>query len=771
VKLELDSRQYVPITTEPPPSNLPVKLIAFYLPQFHPIPENDAWWGKGFTEWDNVKPAKPCFSGHHQPRVPGELGYYDLRDFEVQKRQVELAKLYGLGGFCFYFYWFHGTRLLEKPILQFRDNKELDMPFCLCWANENWSRTWDGLNDHVLIQQDHSETDDLAFIKYISEYFTDERYILIEDKPLLLVYRPELLPDARATASRWRDWCLHNGIGEIFLAYLQSFKSVDPVIYGFDAAVEFPPNKTAPVIVTEQMNTLDVDFKGFVYDWTSVASRAQAYEEPEYPLFRTVNPSWDNIARCKNYGAVFVGSTPKAYSEWLECAAHDTIKRFPSPSARLVFANAWNEWAEGAYLEPDQAYGYAYLQATRNALEKVARNTTGKKIVLVTHDAHPHGAQYIALNIAKVLSSKLGFAVDLVLLGDGILIGEYEKWATVHNLTGIDPMGSEAQELVEKLLDCGHSAAICNTTVSGLFLATLAKAGLRCVSLVHELRNVIIDNHLEPYALSIARYADLVIFPARQVLDSFQEIAPIPDEKVVIRYQGLYKNNAYFGQNDIARAELREELGLQSHDGIILGVGYLDHRKGVDLFVEAGLKVCADNPDAYFVWVGHWERHMETRINARLEGHELAHHFIFPGRTDDTDLYYAGADIFVLASREDPFPSTVVEALSVSIPVIGFSGAGGFENLLNQDCGLLVPPGDIDGLAGAIISLVQDEARARKLGEHGSRLIKEKFSFRHYVFDLLDFAELPLKRVSAVVPNYNYARHLEERLKEVAPFL
>lgn len=352
-----------------PSGALSVRLIAFYLPQFHPTPENDEWWGPGFTEWSNVVRAKPQFAGHYQPHLPGELGFYDLRLVEIQKRQVELAKLYGIGGFCFYFYWFAGKRLLERPIKQFLVNKDLEFPFCLCWANENWSRRWDGRDDHLLISQRHSPSDDIAFITYLSKYIKDRRYIRINGRPLLIVYRPDILPSAAETAKRWRLWCSANGIGEIFLAYTQSFKSADPGEYGFDAAIEFPPNNSNAPDITHQVEPLNPKFRGVAYDWRVFPLRSRSYTAPKYQTFRAVCPSWDNEARRKGLGTVYVNSSPEGYEDWLLNACNETLTRARGSDEQLVFVNAWNEWAEGAHLEPDARYGYAYLAATRRAIQ------------------------------------------------------------------------------------------------------------------------------------------------------------------------------------------------------------------------------------------------------------------------------------------------------------------------------------------------------------------------------------------------------------------
>ena len=767
---DLEAVQFCPFIETRRLQNIPIRLIAFYLPQFHPIPENDAWWGKGFTEWTNVTKAIPQFVGHYQPRLPSHLGFYDLRLVDVQRNQVELAKIYGIGGFCFYFYWFGGKRLLETPIEQYLMHPELDLPFCLCWANENWSRRWDGLDDDILLSQKYSPEDDMAFIEYVSKYFRDPRYIRVDGRPLLLVYRPALLHAAKNTAQRWREWCRENGIGEIYLACTQSFEKIDPINYGFDAAVEFPPNNSDLPSITEQMNLVNPKFAGAVYDWRELVERSYSYSPPEYKLFRGVCPSWDNTARRAEGGTIFYGSTPECYAEWLENAAMDTVKRFPVESERIVFVNAWNEWAEGAYLEPDQRFGYAYLQATRDALQNVAIHCRVQRIVLVTHDCHPHGAQYLALHLAKSLFEEFGYGVDLVSLGDGPLEIEFKRFTLFHSLAGKDSAGPEAHELAEKLYSTGMRFAITNTTVAGSMAEILKKQGFKVVSLIHELPGMIEQHCLQLKAKLIGDSSDYIVFPACQVRSDFEHFAELDPERIIIKPQGLYKRNScrYPEQIEEARKELRSRFALPQDSQIVLSVGYADHRKGIDLFVKIAAQVLSKNSLAVFIWVGHFDVLIEAEIKLFVEQSGFGDRIIFAGLDFQTDHFFAGSDVYALTSREDPFPSVILQSLDAAKPVVAFYNAGGFTDLIEGGCGRLAPAFDVNSFSQEILYLLANPDDANRLGMQGQKIVEREFSFRRYVFDLLGLIHAPPRKVSVIVPNYNYGRYLEGRLMTVA---
>ncbi|WP_395646260.1 glycoside hydrolase family 99-like domain-containing protein [Terricaulis sp.] len=345
-----------------------VRVISFYLPQFHTIPENDQWWGAGFTEWRNVTRAAPNFVGHYQPHRPSELGFYDVMRAEVMERQADLARAHGVHGFCYYYYWFTGRRILEAPLDRLLQTGKPDLPFCICWANENWTRTWDGQEKDVLLEQRYSDSDDEAVIADMMRYFRLGNYIRINGKPLLVIYRPGLFPDFKRTAERWRRACRIAGIGEIYIAMVETFEHAltypSPRAWGCDATIEFPPaGMSEPMNVSKRLNPR---YTGTVCDYHRVVRRYLREPLPGHTRFRAAMPSWDNTARRQDTSYVFQGATPGAFQAWLEGVIEQTrLQNFGDE--RIVFVNAWNEWAEGAHLEPDLRFGRGWLEAVRNA--------------------------------------------------------------------------------------------------------------------------------------------------------------------------------------------------------------------------------------------------------------------------------------------------------------------------------------------------------------------------------------------------------------------
>ncbi|XXF80651.1 glycoside hydrolase family 99-like domain-containing protein [Myxococcaceae bacterium GXIMD 01537] len=346
-----------------------VKAICFYLPQYHPVKENDEWWGEGFTEWRNVAKAVPNFAGHYQPHVPSELGFYDLRLVEVQKKQAEMAKAYGVYGFCYYYYWFNGRRILERPLEQMLAHPEVDMPFCVCWANENWTRTWDGKERDILLGQEHTPEDDEAFIRAVIPMFRDPRYIRVNGKPMLVVYRVDLFPDMKETAKRWRRIAKEEGFEDLHLCAVQFYGITDPRPFGFDAAVEFPPHQfIGPENRPGEMPTFtNTRYTGHLVDYQKVVAQALQKPVPDYLMYRGLIPSWDNTARRQDTSHTLINASPMDYQFWLRRVVEQT-RRVRSPEHQFVFINAWNEWGEGCHLEPDLKHGRAYLKATQTGL-------------------------------------------------------------------------------------------------------------------------------------------------------------------------------------------------------------------------------------------------------------------------------------------------------------------------------------------------------------------------------------------------------------------
>lgn len=353
------------------------KVIAYYLPQFHPTDENDLWWGKGVTEWNNVARAVPQYVGHYQPRLPGELGFYDLRIKDNIARQVELAKQYGIFGFSFYFYWFDGRRILEKPLDAFVQAKDIDFPFCLCWANESWTRRFDGTCGEILMHQSETVESYRAFIDSAIPYMRSEKYMRVNGRPVLNIYRPSFMPDCASTIAYWRERCLAAGVGDIHLIGTREHTwDVDLLQIGFDAQNEFHPGTLFKNCsdISAELQFVRSDFGGLVLDYADIVNNKKYFNFNCDKLYRAAMPMWDNTARRDHKGMIFEGATPQLYQQWLVDIFTESMHRNDLDD-RLIFINAWNEWGEGAYLEPDRRYGYAFLDATRRALEEVRSNS------------------------------------------------------------------------------------------------------------------------------------------------------------------------------------------------------------------------------------------------------------------------------------------------------------------------------------------------------------------------------------------------------------
>ena len=347
-----------------------VRTLAFYLPQFHPTPENDLWWGPGFTEWTNVTKARASYTGQYQPHLPADLGFYDLRTPDTLRRQGELAARYGIDGFVVYYYNFGARRVLHKPMEVVRANPDIPFNWCLCWANENWTKHWDGGSREILLEQKYDDATLSSIVADAVEQAADPRYLRVDGKPLFLLYRPLLLPDCRAFAAMARKGFAEAGFPGVHLVYVESMEAVDrgmrPSDLGFDAAVEFPPQGRAAPSDTP-IEVLKDGWAGARYDYPETVLNFLRRDLAPYPRYPAVFPSWDNTARQPLRGNIFDGIGPEAFRVYAEEKLEEA-RNFHMGGERLLFVNAWNEWAEGTHLEPDIAYGHRWLEALRDAV-------------------------------------------------------------------------------------------------------------------------------------------------------------------------------------------------------------------------------------------------------------------------------------------------------------------------------------------------------------------------------------------------------------------
>ena len=766
----------IPRTSEPTSTAKSyIKPIAFYLPQFHVIAENEQWWGKGFTEWKNVRRGEPQFQGHYQPHVPLDLGYYDLSNPTVLEKQADLAQSHGIYGFCFYYYWFKGKVLLDRPIGQMLERGKPDIPFCICWANENWTRRWDGKDEEILIAQQHSPEDDLAFLRNVERILFHDNYIKIDGRPLLIVYNQSSLPDARATALRWRNDLRKRGLGEIFLAAVHTFHDrTPPEHYGFDASIQFPPH-AGGVSDTRLVKRLDRSFSGYIYDYekTKRSFIGEYYElSQSRRLYPGVMPSWDNTARLKNKSHVWINSSPESYYDWM-WQISQSISRTRSPEDRFIFINAWNEWAEGCHLEPDQRFGYGWLNATKLAIQadiadvadsgselttldapqisnysaedgsscsedlynrlcshvlKRFEQRTTLDILFVSHDAHRNGAQNLLLTLASWLKQKGLANPRFLLAGPGALTEEFLAIGPVLNWEMRGPSNPDSLRLLRSFCGKDLSAVYINSAAAGHLIEVTRHLNVPHLAHVHELEKSI-ERWAGPQKMAALRkYADFFIAASSPVADNLRTRHGISDKRIRV-VDSFIRSTGSGELSESEKSACKAALGFNSEAKIVLGCGTTDSRKGPDLFVQVAQ---AFNQSSHypvqFVWVGgHAGEDIVKKVESLPNKRPAQTNLTFTGAVSNPLPFMLAADVFLLTSREDPFPLVCLESADCGVPIICFAEAGGMPEFVGSTCGAVVPYLDVDAMTNQLSSFIQNEKKSRELGAQARQKVRSEF--------------------------------------------
>jgi glycosyltransferase involved in cell wall biosynthesis len=729
-----------------------VRAIAFHLPQFHPIRENDRWWGKGFTEWDSVRRGRPQFRGHYQPHVPSTLGYYDLGDPDALERQATLARENGIHGFCFYYYWFAGKVLLDRPLRKMIATGKPDVPFCICWANENWTRRWDGMEHEILIAQQHSPDDDLAFLRKVEPILLHPNYIRIANKPLLIVYRPGILPDARATTERWRDHFRARGHGEIYLAMTRAFDhKTTPAEYGFDAAIQFPPHKAGQSI-SASVPGKKRSFNGTVYDYerTKKAFLEELVHSGGETLLPGVMPSWDNTARRQGSARIWAHSSPESYYAWLS-AALNHLRRNRPPEERVIFINAWNEWGEGCHLEPDTKYGHAWLNATRLALQspgaakkvipngsktvRGVRSTREKRapleVAFVSHDAHPHGAQYALLTLAAWLKRTGLVAPRFIIAGSGSLMEEFARLGPILRFDGLTEARTSSGEQVVRVLRsfCGPNlaAVYVNSAAAGHVCRWTKKLAVPHVVHVHELEQSIRRWVGRRKISAIRSSADMIVAASEPVARNLRATHRIAPQRIAVVHEFI-RCTGVPPATTAARNRVKSWLGLDPRAKIVLGCGTTDWRKGPDLFVEVAAEVRRKcRFPVQFIWVGKQSPAEAEELRQLVASEHLSDTVKFVGAVATPLPYMLASDLFLLPSREDPFPLVCLEAADCGLPIVCFAKAGGMPDFVAPDCGAVVPYLNVQRMYREVVSFLEDDRKVRLCGSRAREKVRGRF--------------------------------------------
>ncbi|MBI1495084.1 glycoside hydrolase family 99-like domain-containing protein [Halocynthiibacter styelae] len=672
------------------------------------------------ASWERVTIGQPCFGDHQQPRIPGALGSYAQSDPNVLRDQVHQAQHCGVSAFIFH----HRPGNANVSLSQLRNDSQLEMSFCL------------------LLKTDPVTPEDL------SDHLTDPRYLQLNNRPLF-TFEGHSKPPAglRDTIQRM------TGHSPLFFT-VQASESDNPLTRGFDGAIELSPDK-----FTREMPDHALDARVFdpaniqkTWDYAEFALKSNRFSDVSYPLIQGAFPDWDSHSQHQLHSGTILNASPAAFQDWISTLTA-RAQAHPVYGSPVIAINGWNSWDSCAYLEADQHHGFAYMNALQRALQHDAPPPAHFSTLLVGHDAFPSGAQRLLLNIARSLSGTGRHSVAVVLLGDGPLLAEYEAsvptWV-VHNQADLAAL--IRQDMFRTL-----KTIVLNTTICGSAVQTLSQHGAEIRVLIHELSGILEQNNLQAETNALVEHADQLIFPAQLVAGEFATFSDDPDQcraKTHIAPQGLYQLPDALSNKHAAR----ETLGISQDAHVFLSVGYGDKRKGFLEFLKIAGKLAQSDPKAVLFWIGGISGDVLPQLDRFREAHPGLT-LRTPGWVENSYDYMHAADVLFLVSREDPFPSVVLEALYAELPILAFDTRIGNLHLIRQ-FGEVIEAGKFGKFARRATKLVLSPPENMHTAR---RLIEEEFNFFNYAHNLIARED----GVSVVVPNYNYAPYLEQRLSSL----